>query len=59
LRSDGRWADIVDASDALVLQTIVGSNETHMAAITRITSGVLLSKGDIVVLKELIFNNLY
>ena len=59
LRSDGTWAEIVVASEALVLQTIVGTDETRDAAIARIVGTNELSKGDIVVLKELIAENLY
>lgn len=58
LRSDGTWAEIVVASEALVLQTIVGTDETRDAAIARIVGTNKLSKGDIVVLKELIAENL-
>lgn len=59
LRSDGTWAEIVVASEALVLQTIVGTDETHETAIARIVGVNKLSKGDIVVLKELIAEGLY
>lgn len=59
LRSDGKWAEIVTASDALVLQTIVGTDETKEAAIARIVGTNKLGKGDIVVLKELIAEGLY
>lgn len=59
LRSDGQWSEIVTASDALVLQTIVGSDETHEAAIARIISGYNINKGDIVVLQEVIIGDLH
>ena len=59
LRSDGQWSEIVTASDALVLQTIVGDGESHEDAISRITTGYKISKGDIVVLQEVIVNDLH
>ena len=59
LRSDGQWTEIVVASDALVLQTIVTNNESHEDAIARIVEGYTVNKGDIIVLKEAIANNLY
>lgn len=59
LRSDGTWAEIVVASEALVLQTIVSTDETHEAAIARIVGDNELNKGDVVVLKELIADDLY
>ena len=59
LRSDGKWAEIVTASDALVLQTIVGTDETEEEAIARIVGVNKLGKGDIVVLKKLIAEGLY
>ena len=59
LRSDGKWSEIVVASEALVLQTIVGANETHEAAINRIVGENKLNKGDIVVLKDIIAEDHY
>lgn len=59
LRSDGTWAEIVVASDALVLQTVVGDEETHDAAIARIVGETVINKGDVVVLKNLIADNKY
>ena len=59
LRSDGQWTEIVVASDALVLQTIVTNNESHEDAIARIVEGYTVNKGDIIVLKEAIANDLY
>ena len=48
LRSDGQWTEIVVASDALVLQTIVTNNESHENAIARIVEGYTVNKGDII-----------
>ena len=59
LRSDGKWAEVVAASETLVLQTIIGINETPEDAIIRITKGEVINKGNIVILKELITNDLY
>lgn len=59
LRSDGQWTEIVVASDALVLQTIVTNNESPQDAIARVTTGYTLNKGDILVLKKLIADDLY
>lgn len=59
LRSDGTWAEIVVASEALVLQTIVASGESREAAIARVISGKTINKGDVVVLKELIAGEHY
>ena len=59
LRSDGTWAEIVVASDALVLQTVVGDEETHDAAIARIVGETVINKGDVVVLKDLIADDKY
>ena len=59
LRSDGQWTEIITTSEALVLQTFVGSNESHEAAITRIINNYTINKGDIVVLRELIAENNY
>lgn len=54
LRSDGKWTEIVVASESLVLQTVVASGETKEEAITRIVGETKVNKGDVVVLKELI-----
>ena len=59
LRSDGKWAEVVAASETSVLQTIIGINETPEDAIIRITRGEAINKGNIVILKELITNDLY
>lgn len=59
LRSDGTWAEIVVASETLVLQTIVGDTETHDDAIARIVGEAVINKGDVVILKELIANDKY
>lgn len=59
LRSDGTWAEIVVASETLVLQTIVGDTETHDDAIARIVGEAVINKGDMVILKELIANDKY
>ena len=58
LRSDGQWSEIVTASNALVLQTIIGDNESHEDAIARIVAGYEINKGDIVILQEVIVGNL-
>jgi hypothetical protein len=54
LRSDGEWTEVITTSDSLVLQTVIGDNESHDAAISRIINGYKINKGDIVILKELI-----
>ena len=56
LRSDGQWAEVVSASSALVLQTVLTTGETHLEAINRIVknSNSTPQAGDIVVLKDLI-----
>lgn len=59
LRSDGTWAEIVVASEALVLQTVVGDEETHDDAIARIVGETVINKGDVIVLKDLIAEDKY
>ena len=59
LRSDGEWTEVIATSESLVLQTIVGDNESHAAAINRIVNNFKINKGDIAILKELIANELY
>lgn len=59
LRSDGTWAEIVVASEALVLQTVVGDEESHDDAIARIVGETVINKGDVIVLKDLIADNKY
>lgn len=57
LRSDGQWAEVVSASDALVLQAVVTSDQTHEEAIQEAiaTSGKTPNAGSIIVLQELIY----
>lgn len=57
LRSDGQWAEVVSASDALVLQAIVTTDQTHEEAIQEAiaTSGKTPNAGSIIVLQELIY----
>ena len=57
LRSDGKWAEVVSASDALVLQAVVTSDQTHEEAIQEAvaTSGKTPNAGSIIVLQELIY----
>lgn len=59
LRSDGQWSEIVTASDTLVLQTVIADNENAEDAIARITTSYTVNKGDIVILKEAIAEDLY
>ena len=59
LRSDGTWAEIVVASDALVLQTVITDGESHPEAITRIVGTNSINKGDVVVLKKVIVEGVY
>jgi hypothetical protein len=59
LRSDGEWVEIITTSESLVLQTIVGNNENHEAAISRIINGYKIHKGDIIILQELIAEDYY
>ncbi len=54
LRSDGTWAEIVVASEALVLETVVQAGEDHEAARNREIGDKTLHKGDIIVVKDLI-----
>lgn len=57
LRSDGQWAEVVSASDALVLQAVVATDETHEETIERAVtaSGKTPNAGSIIVLQELIY----
>lgn len=57
LRSDGKWAEVVSASDALVLQAVVTSDQTHEEAIQEAVaaSGKTPNAGSIIVLQELIY----
>ena len=57
LRSDGQWAEVVSASSALVLQTILTTGEDHAAAIARALGEAQETPqaGDIVVLRDLIY----
>lgn len=59
LRSDGVWSEIVTASSAKILQTIIASGETHDEAIDRIVknSNIKPQTGDIVILQELIYGS--
>lgn len=61
LRSDGHWAEIVTASETKVLQSVVGTEEEHPSAITRILRDNEMSpqRGDIIVLKDLIAEGKY
>ena len=56
LRSDGQWAEVVSASSALVLQTILTTGEDHLDAIDRALGDAneTPQTGDIVVLRDLI-----
>lgn len=57
LRSDGQWAEVVSASDALVLQAVVTTDQTHEEAIQEAiaASGKTPNAGSIIVLQELIY----
>lgn len=57
LRSDGKWAEVVSASNALVLQAVVTSDQTHEEAIQEAitASGKTPNAGSIIVLQELIY----
>lgn len=59
LRSDGTWAEIVVAGSSLILQVVAGSNESHIEAIDRIVKGQNITKGNIVIVKELIANDIF
>lgn len=61
LRSDGQWAEVVSASAATILQTILTTGETHLGAINRVIgdSGKTPNAGDIVILRDLINGNNY
>ena len=47
------------ASEAQIYQVILQANETHENAINRITNGLLMQAGDIVIVKEAIVENKY
>ena len=57
LRSDGQGAEVVSASSALVLQTILTTGEDHLDAVARALEEAkeTPNAGDIVVLRDLIY----
>lgn len=62
LRSDGEWVEIVTAGAARVLQSLIKEKETHSEAIERTLDEYRISKvekGNIIILKELIIENIY
>ena len=61
LRGDGSWASISipDVSNTQVFEVITQTNENHITALNRITSGKELSNGDIAIVKDLIANEKY
>lgn len=56
LRSDGKWAEVVSASAATILQTILTTGEDHLEAIDRVfgDSNKTPVVGDIAILRDLI-----
>lgn len=54
LRSDGKWAEIITSSAVSILQTLLGTDETHEQAISRIVGDAVSHKGDIVIITDVI-----
>lgn len=61
LRGDGTWAPIVvdNISNTKVFETITLENEDHSTAIARIVGEASITNGDIVIIKDLIYNDKY
>ena len=58
LRGDGTWAPIPE-ENSQVFEVTTQTDETHIAALNRITSGKSLFSGDIAIVKDLIANGKY
>lgn len=60
LRSDGEWVTVETSSPQLhhnILSIENASNKSHSAIITELTTGLVLIKGDLVIIKDLIADN--